>query len=224
MSILVELQKLTNADKATQLRQYHKIDRPYLGLANGDIDGVVKAFQKKKPVSELIKEAHSLWSTNIFEARIAAGKVLTRGRLQADDDQAIWQATLDFAPEFDSWAIADHMAMAAHKRILSTSGRWQELEAWTTSDHMWCKRAALVYSLPFTRMREPNDHENLARDSILGWCEDYVFDEQRFIQKAVAWWLRDLSRTDPKRVAQFTVKHGDNMMPFARKEAEKYLP
>ena len=224
MSVLVELQKFSNAEKATQLRQYHKVDRPYLGLVNGEIDGVVKAYQKKRKAAELIKEAKSLWSTDIFEARIAAGKLLTRGRLQPDDDQAIWQATLDFAPEFDSWAIADHMAMAAHKRILTTSGRWQELEAWTTSDHMWRKRAALVYTLPFTRMREPNEHEVLARDTILGWAEEYVFDETRFIQKAVAWWLRDLSRRDPKRVAQFTIKHGDIMMPFARKEAEKHLP
>ena len=223
MSVLVELQKFSDAEKALKLRQIHKIDRPYLGLDNDDIDSVVKAFQKKRSVKELIKEARSLWSTDIFEARIAAGKILTKGRLQPDDDQAIWEATVDFAEYFDSWAIADHMAMAAHKRINSTSGRWQELEAWTTSENQWIKRAALVYTLPFTRIREPNEHEQLARDTILEWCEEYVFDDERYIQKAVGWWLRDLSRIEPKRVAQFTIKHGETMLPTARKEAEKYL-
>ncbi|MDG1431462.1 MAG: DNA alkylation repair protein, partial [Paracoccaceae bacterium] len=44
-----------------------------------------------------------------------------------------------------------------------------------------------------------------------------------FIQKAVAWWLRDLSKRDPERVVEFLDHHGEQMKPFARKEASKYL-
>ena len=42
-------------------------------------------------------------------------------------------------------------------------------------------------------------------------------------QKAVAWWLRDLSKHDPARTAAFLASHGARLKPFARKEAGKYL-
>lgn len=61
------------------------------------------------------------------------------------------------------------------------------------------------------------------RDRILGWAAGYVADKRWFIQKAVAWWLRDLSKHDPDRSRAFLEIHGPQMKPFARKEAGKYL-
>ncbi len=51
----------------------------------------------------------------------------------------------------------------------------------------------------------------------------YVADREWFIQKAVAWWLRELSKHDPKRAEAFLAEHGAQMKAFARKEAGKYL-
>ena len=67
-------------------------------------------------------------------------------------------------------------------------------------------------------------HSMQARERILGWAARYVDDPQWFIQKAVAWWVRDLSRHDPQRSAAFLKAHGDRMKPFARKEAARHLP
>jgi len=58
---------------------------------------------------------------------------------------------------------------------------------------------------------------------VLGWAAAYVDDRERFIQKAVAWWLRDLSRRDPERVRAFLDTHGDRLKPFARREAARHL-
>ena len=41
--------------------------------------------------------------------------------------------------------------------------------------------------------------EDAQRERILGWAAAYVSDPDWFIQKAVAWWLRDLSKRDPNR-------------------------
>ncbi len=48
-------------------------------------------------------------------------------------------------------------------------------------------------------------------------------DRAWFIQKAIAWWVRDLSKHDPERARAFLDTHGPNLKPFARKEAGKYL-
>jgi 3-methyladenine DNA glycosylase AlkD len=48
-------------------------------------------------------------------------------------------------------------------------------------------------------------------------------DPDWFIQKAVAWWIRDLSRHDAPRAQAFMVDYGARMKPFARKEALSHL-
>ena len=58
---------------------------------------------------------------------------------------------------------------------------------------------------------------------MLGWAARLADDRQWFIQKAIGWWLRELSKRDPDRVRRFLAEHGAAMKAFARREAEKYL-
>ena len=97
------------------------------------------------------------------------------------------------------------------------------VEIWTRSDHMWTRRAALVATLPWARQNHPKPEELDARDRILGWAASYVPDREWFIQKAIAWWVRDLSRHDPERARAWIEVHGAGMKPFARKEAARHL-
>lgn len=207
--------------RAEQMRAYHKIDRKYLGIANGPLDDLAKDWRRTLDVTQKVELADALWQTNIYECRVLAGKLLTQARIKPD--QAVWDLIVSWAPDFDSWAIADHACMAGHRRLKADPTRIDQIEGWTTSDHMWTKRAALVITLPFTRDRNPSEFEMHARERILGWAATYVGDKEWFIQKAVAWWLRDLSKRDPERVIAFLSDHGDRMKPFARKEASKYL-
>jgi 3-methyladenine DNA glycosylase AlkD len=51
----------------------------------------------------------------------------------------------------------------------------------------------------------------------------YASDPDWFIQKSVAWWLRDLSKHDKPRVERWLAEHGDSLKPFARKEASRHF-
>jgi 3-methyladenine DNA glycosylase AlkD len=77
--------------------------------------------------------------------------------------------------------------------------------------------------LPFTKQNNPKPHEIAARNRILGWAAGYVDDPEWFIQKAVAWWVRELSKHDPERARNFLLTNGARVKAFARKEASKYL-
>ena len=127
-------------------------------------------------------------------------------------------------PEFDGWAIADHAAKAAERRLMTDLSRLDILEGWTVSDHLWTKRAALTVTLPLAKLAHPNKDETAARRRVLGWAEGYVADQRWFIQKAVAWWLRTLSAHDPAAVRAFMASHGAEMKPFAAKDAVRNLP
>ena len=219
---LDQLRAKAEPGRAEQMAAYHKAERPYLGVANPETDALVRDWRQALNLAERLGLAHDLWATDIFEARVAASKLLTQARIKPSDAD-VWRLISSWVPDFDSWAIADHACSAGQRRLTADPSRLDAVETWTTSDHMWTRRAALVITLPWTKQNHPTPDETAARDRILGWAAGYVTDPDWFIQKAVAWWLRDLSKHDPDRTSAFLAAHGDQMKPFARKEAARHL-
>lgn len=220
---LAQLTSLADPARVEQMHAYHKIDRPYLGVTNPDINDLTKTWRAELDLADRITLADALWHTDIFEARVAAAKLLTQARLRPDDEPA-WQMLQSWVPEFDSWAIADHVCMAIQKRLIADPTRLDTVENWTTSDQLWTKRAALVATLPWTKQNNPKPEELAARERILGWAASYLPVKNGIMQKAIAWWVRDLSRHDPARAQLFIDENSHHMKPYAIKEASRHLP
>jgi len=218
---LAALRAAAEPGRAAQMAAYHKVDRPYLGVPNPATTDITTTWRHALSVPERVGLARELWSTDIFEARLAAAKLLTQARIRPDG--AVWDLIQSWVPDFDSWAMADHACMAGQRRLRADPDRLDTVETWTNSAHMWTRRAALVITLPWTKSNHPDAAETAARDRILGWAATYVDDTDWFIQKAVAWWLRDLSKHDPDRVRAFLDTYGARLKPFARREAARYL-
>lgn len=218
---LSQLEAHTDEIRAAGAAAYHKAQRRYLGVPNPVINDLAQTWRRSLTLEERLSVAEGLWETDIHEARIAAAKVLTQARIRPDS--AVWNLICSWVPDFDAWAIADHVCMAGQRRIMADLDRLDDVEGWTVSPHMWTRRAALVITLSLTRQNHPSDQERAAREKALGWAAGYVDDKEWFIQKAVAWWLRDLSKHDPERVIAFLDEHGKELKPFARREASKYL-
>lgn len=219
---LAALKAQSVSGRAEQMAEYHKVDRLYLGTANPEIDALCKEWRETLTLEGRLELCHALWTSNIHEARIAAAKLLTQARIRPDDTAA-WDMICAWIPEFDAWAIADAVCIAAQKRITADPTRLDTVEGWTTSELMWQRRAALVATLPFARLNNLKPHEDAARERILIWAASYLGDKDWFIQKSVAWWLRDLSKHDPARTEAFLAEFGDLMKTWARKEAGQYL-
>ncbi|WP_420863054.1 DNA alkylation repair protein [Algirhabdus cladophorae] len=220
---IATLSETADPVKAIEMRKYHKTQRPVLGISNPTIDAAATAWRQEFDLDQRLHLAIQLWDSGIFEARIAAAKLLAQARIRPDDTAA-WELIKTWVPQFCGWAIADHVCGAGAKRLVWDPSRLDEVEVWTTSDHLWTKRAALVMTLPWTKQNNPKPAEIQARERILGWAADYTTDHRWFIQKSIGWWLRDLSRHDPDRTKSFVQEHGDKMKPFAVKEALRKLP
>ena len=219
---LAELQGLANSQKAAEMLAYHKVDRPYLGVSVPDIEVLTDRWRAELSLDDRIALAAGLWQTNIHEARIAAAKLLTQARIRPDD--AAWALIQSWVPKFDAWAIADHVGIAGQKRLAADPSRIDAVEPWVQSPQMWTRRAALVMTLPWTKQNFPKAQDLAIRARVLGWCADLASDPDWFIQKAVAWWLRDLSKHQPEATRAFLDQHGVRLKPFARKEAARLLP
>lgn len=219
---LAALEQSAQPGKAAEMAAYHKAPRRYLGVANPDIDRMARQWRQDMLLEDRLALAAALWRSDIHEGRVAAAKLLTQARIRPDDSGA-WELIRSWVPEFDAWAVADHAAIAGQKRLVWDPARIDDVAPWTRSDHMWSRRAALVMTLPWARLRNPKPAEIEIRERILGWAEAYCADQTWFIQKAVGWWLRDLSKHDPDRVRSFLDDQSAGLKPFARREAGKYL-
>jgi len=216
------LKALADPQKAAEMARYHKTDRPFLGVAVPQIEALVKDWRARCSLIERLALAGGLWDSNIHEARIAAAKLLLQARIRPDD-RAAWALIAGWAEGFDSWAIADHASIAGGKRLVADPTRLDQVERWTTHPNMWTRRAALVMTLPWTRLTHPKPADLAVRERVLRWAEGYLDDKDWFIQKAIGWWLRDLSRHDPQRVHDWLAGHGDRLKPFARREALRHI-
>lgn len=221
---LEALRAAADPGRAAEMARYHRQTREVLGTSNAAIEPLVRDWRRALTLPERLALACALWRSDIFEARIAAAKLLTQARMKPEGDEAAaWRLIAAWVPGFDGWAIADHASMAGQRRLEAVPERLDEVEGWTASPHMWSRRAALVMTLPWARRRHPSQADLARRERILGWAAGYVDDPEWFMQKAVAWWLRDLSKRDPDRVRAFLAEYGARMKPFARREASKYL-
>jgi len=218
---LSDLEAQADAAKAAEMAVYHQVQRPYLGVTVPVIDNLATGWRAACTLDDRLALAADLWRSNIHEARVAAAKLLTQARIRPDD--AAWALIQTWVPDFDGWALADHACTAGQKRLMADPQRLDTVEAWTTSDHMWTRRAALGITLPFTKSNNPKPAEHAARDRILGWAAAYATDHDRFIQKAVAEWVSDLSKHDAPRAQAFLAAHGAQLKPFAAKEAARYI-
>jgi 3-methyladenine DNA glycosylase AlkD len=208
--------------RAVQEAAYLKSPREVLGLRVPRITELATGWREGLAVEERVALADALWRMDIHETRVAAAKLLVQARIRPDE--AVWQLIASWVPEFDGWAIADHASDAGARRLVADPSRLDEVEGWTVSPHMWSRRAALVMTLPWARLNNLRPEDAARRKRILGWAAGYVPDRDWFIQKAVAWWLRDLSKHDPQATRDFLAAHGERMKPFARKEAARHLP
>ncbi len=218
---LADLSALADPTQALEMARYHKVDRPYLGVRVPAIDDLAKGWRDRVTPGERLTLAQALWDSNIHEGRVAATKVMAQARIK--DDDAAWVMMAGWVPDFDAWAIADHACNAAAKRLVANPARITEVDGWTRSDHMWTRRAAMVITLPWTKQNFPKPLDLDIRDRVLGWAATYVTDREWFIQKSIAWWLRELSRHDAPRVIAFLDQHGADMKRFAREEAGRLV-
>ena len=146
------LYALADPVRAAEMAAYHKIERPYLGLSNPQVDDLVRDWRAVCTIEGRIALADGLWQSGSHEGMIAAAKLLTQARIRPDDTAA-WQLIAGWVEEFEGWAVADHACSAGGRRLIADPSRLDVVEGWTTHDNMWTRRAALSPAWIISRTR-----------------------------------------------------------------------
>ena len=212
--LLQALRGRGGAKRAEWEKAYQKSRWEHWGVPLPDMDAAIKEALGDLTQQEALSLSVRLWREPVWDLRIVAGRILARKSIEPDDK--VWAFATERLADLDGWAVADNLATVGSRCLIAKPGRLDVVEAWIENPHLWTRRAALVFTLPWTK-------ENRDPERMLGWAARLAEDRQWFIQKAIGWWLRELSKRDPRRVRRFLKDHDRKLTAVARREATKYL-
>ena len=212
--LIARMRDLGAPERAVQDKRYHKSAWEHWGVSAPDQVEVLREILADADPDDLYAICDRLWRAPVWDLKIVAARAL--GLRAVAPDARLWGFVVARMPDLDGWAIADTLAVAASRCLVADSARLDAVEAWVESPHLWTRRATLVFTLPWTKPgRDP--------ERMLGWAERLLSDREWFIQKAIGWWLRSLSKTSPERVRAFLGAQGGAVRGVARREATKHL-
>ena len=200
--------------RAERDRQYHKSSRPHWGIKMPQLDSVVKRHVKQHTAAQLLQLAQALWGHR--HVRSDDSRRAHPGHREIPVSPRLWHTLDAWLDDVDGWALEDVLAPAAWKCLLDDPAVLDDMEHWTTHPGVWRRRAALVYTLPYAK--PGHDPER-----VLTWAAGHAADPEWFVQKAIGWWLRELSKHDGPRVVHFLQAHWHQLQGVARQEASRRL-
>ena len=202
-----------DAKRAAWEKAYQKSGAEHWGVPLPGMDAAIKETLSDLTQMQALELSRRLWREPVWDLKIVAGRILAPKSIKPDDK--VWAFVTERLAELDGWAVADNLARIGSRCLIVEPGRLDDVEEWTHSPHLWTRRAALVFTLPWTK-------EGCDPERMLGWAAALAEDRHWFIQKAIGWWLRELSKRDPNRVRRFLADHGPKLTGVARREAMKY--
>jgi 3-methyladenine DNA glycosylase AlkD len=208
------LRALALPGRAEQEKRYQKSHWEHWGVPLPSMDVAIKEALGELSQEQSLCLCRRLWREPVWDLKIVAGRILTRKSIALD--ARVWAFVTERLIDFDGWAVADNLATAASRYLVEDPGRLDAVEAWIENTHLWTRRAALVFTLPWAK--EKRDPERM-----LGRAARLADDPEWFIQKGDRLVAANLSKRDPRRVRGFLTEHGEKLRGVAKREVTKYL-
>lgn len=213
-NFLKGLKQAGNPERAAHDKKYHRSRFQHAGVSIPKNDALIKLHTTSMAAPEILQMADELWQTQIHDAMIAAGRMLALRLVPAN--APVWNRIKKYMRDVDGWALADNLKPAARRCLIQKPELLEDLEKWTRHKNFWFRRAALVFTLHYTK--PPYDCKPM-----LQWMQTYVDDPEWFIQKSIGWWLRELGKYRLDYVIVFLNKYGERLQRVARHEATRRL-
>eukprot|EP00009_Paramoeba_aestuarina_P013677 CAMPEP_0201530400 /NCGR_PEP_ID=MMETSP0161_2-20130828/44552_1 /ASSEMBLY_ACC=CAM_ASM_000251 /TAXON_ID=180227 /ORGANISM="Neoparamoeba aestuarina, Strain SoJaBio B1-5/56/2" /LENGTH=258 /DNA_ID=CAMNT_0047932739 /DNA_START=65 /DNA_END=841 /DNA_ORIENTATION=+ len=204
-----------NAKKAVHMQGYLRDQFILFGLQQPERRKIALPILKEHPLtsSKQLKEViDDLWDLPEREFQYTA--------------MDIWKGNLKYTPSLSFirgkiiskswWDTVDFLAshplgewVRAHPKAKEQMRKWNEEE------NMWLRRSSIIHQLRYK-------HE-VDKDLLFELIENQADDHEFFIQKAIGWSLRELSKTDRDSVTSCMDRLGPRLSTLALREGSKYL-
>lgn len=216
-SLLLELKERGNPHRAEQMEAYMRHQFIFFGVMSAERSELLKKLRSNgldmlsgAEKRELVKR---LWQEEARECQLLALEWMLKWNPKEYVEQ-----DLDFFEHLilnKSWwdtvdGIAPNLVGKFAKRFPEIAR--SNFECWEKHESLWLRRACLIFQL---RYRMDTDLPKLQH-----WISLFKFDKEFFIQKAIGWSLREVSKWNSEWVKKIVVE--EQLQGLARREALKY--
>ncbi len=205
-----------NASIAKQQKAYLRDQFEFYGIKTPVRREVQKPFLIKKHLPEVHKMpglVRALWSLPQRENYYFAQELVEKYVPRFEEDHLAlfeymitthsWWDTVDFIA---TKIIKPYFKKFPHRRD-------ETIERWLASNNIWLQRTCVLFQL---MEKERTDKALLAHT-----IQNLLGSQEFFINKAIGWALRDLSKTDDVWVREFVQDH--SLHPMSKREALRLL-
>ena len=212
------LRKEGNPIRIPQMEAYMRNQFPFYGVMSTPRKELLKALKKEhlEVLDSNEKRAliQLLWEEEHRECQLVALDWLMQWKPKeftaSDIDLFEWLITTK-----SWWDTVDGIApnvVGKYARIFPEQMK-ETLHRWESHDSFWIRRACLIFQL---RYRQETD-----LDLLQYFINKFKPDREFFIQKAIGWSLREVSKWNPTWVAR--VVEEEQLTGLAKREASKYI-
>ena len=175
----------------------------------------------ERPDHEILEVWDALWSRSPYGDVLFAALEYYAPRVRKQVDPALWPVLRHWPDRVDNWCHADGLS-SIYSWILAAerAAVYPQLEAWNRAPDQWLRRISLVslihYSGKHASFMPPND--------VLPLVTACLDDEREYVQNAVGWVLRELSRDHASEVAAYLEEHLATISAVALRRATERYP
>ncbi len=202
-------------------KRYLKSPFTVLGCKVPAIRARARAAARAAPhpsADELTAALSRVWQSDIHEERLLAVFCAQnyRDQFTGRDVGGLFKTWL---LESSNWDFVDAIATGIVGHVaLADAAAWEEIETWTDDPWMWLRRAALLAHIPAMRAGA------LRQAQFRRTCLALVGEREFFIEKALGWVLRELSKKQADLSEEVLIEMGQATAPLTLREAIRRLP
>jgi 3-methyladenine DNA glycosylase AlkD len=222
---LVAAAKRIPVAQAEKLRLYHGSAVPHLGLAVPVQREILRRGYSfhGRPFEEQLAIWDAVWRRARYYETRSQALYYAAARRKPGELEQLWPVARAWIEAVDCWDSADELS-SIYARILEvealTDEAYEVLTSWNRSTNPWKRRQSIVSLLYYSRSRR----SVLPSAKILPLIETLLADEDRFVQKAIGWSLREALTPYPGDTITFIRSHVRDLSPIAFSEAKRKLP
>lgn len=208
--IIAQLAAQKDVSVATSMQRFFPTPINALGVSAKPIDELATRFHKENPqqsVEEVIALSnwiivHHQYHEEVLLAFALLNKVI--GKAQGSEVLLLARHWLEH--HVSNWAQVDSLAMKTLNRyLIKNLNEVMTFDVWLESNSPWCRRAAYVVWLKFVHQKIGKQTYQLPVDFIYAQCDRGLSDGDDYVQKAIGWLLKTLSKTQPDSVIDYLV-------------------
>ncbi|KAF2075116.1 hypothetical protein CYY_003593 [Polysphondylium violaceum] len=205
--------------QSKRMEHYMRDQFKFIGLSSPNRRTLLKQFiqengrpQQSSQLLEIFKlEEREFKYISLDLASHQLHKVVDSNRIE------IYQQMIAIEPWWDTVDIIASKLVGSHlklfpKQIKEYTSKWN-----TDADihSIWYQRTSIIFQLTYK--------DKIDTELLFSYIKSTMHNKEFFIQKAIGWSLRQLSKTNPTIVHEFLDQHQHILSTLAKREALRYL-